>query len=464
MYSSSGSLVVHKIAVHSENGNVFKCDLCVKFFRNKESLNMHNQSIHSRNSVTCETCERVFRSMIYLNAHKRNVHTGKKWECDLCEKSFNTKSYLGAHKKTVHTGKKMQCDLCEKSYKTMKILDVHKRNVHTEKKWECETCEKVFRSMLYLNAHKKTVHTGKKWECDLCEKSFNTKSYLGAHKKTVHTGKKMQCDLCDKSYKTKGNLDAHKRTVHTGKKVECDLLPLSLSALPLDVHSLQHTVPLNTINPQTETSADMLEIPGKGRCYVYLAKYTYDPFTQSPNDNPEAEVSLASGDYILVWKTMDGDGFYEGESLDGRKGLVPSNFIKRLQGEDLVKFNRAAVLGLQICGDDSSKTTSPRDLLGVSPNHKQSSMSSHFEGKWDYRNRRPMRAYDSSRVGHPSINQLPSLPHQHLQQQLQQHQQQQILPHQQVITNNNPIEQGESNVKKTRFSNLKNIQIQYSDL
>jgi hypothetical protein len=76
-----------------------------------------------------------------------------------------------------------------------------------------------------------------------------------------------------------------------------------------------------------------------------------------------------------------------------------------------------------------------------------------------------MRAYDSSRVGHPSINQFPSLPHQHLQlqQQLQQHQQQQSLPHQQVITNNNTIEQGESHVKKTSFSNLKNIQIQYSD-
>ena len=49
----------------------------------------------------------------------------------------------------------------------------------------------------------------------------------------------------------------------------------------------------------------MLEIPGKGRCYVYLAKYTYDPFSQSPNDNPEAEVSLAAGDYVLVWGNMD---------------------------------------------------------------------------------------------------------------------------------------------------------------
>ncbi|KAI9559005.1 hypothetical protein GHT06_015794 [Daphnia sinensis] len=197
------------------------------------------------------------------------------------------------------------------------------------------------------------------------------------------------------------------------------LSPLSLPALPLDAHSgsLLHTVPLHSFrHPEPESSADMLEIPGKGRCYVYLAKYTYDPFTQSPNDNPEAEVSLAAGDYVLVWGNMDEDGFYEGELLDGRKGLVPSNFIQRLQGEDLVEFHRAAVLGVQICGDDSSTTSLPRDLLGVSPNNHP---SSHLAG--------------SNRPGHQApIHQLPA----HHQQQ-----QQQGLPHQQPIRTNEPIDQ-----------------------
>ena len=96
-------------------------------------------------------------------------------------------------------------------------------------------------------------------------------------------------------------------------------------------------------------------------------RYTYDPFSQSPNENPEAELALTAGDYVLIWGNMDEDGFYEGELLDGRKGLVPSNFIQRLQGEDLVEFHRAAVLGLQVCGDDSSTTSLPRDLLGTSP-------------------------------------------------------------------------------------------------
>jgi hypothetical protein len=136
------------------------------------------------------------------------------------------------------------------------------------------------------------------------------------------------------------------------------------------------------------------------------------------------------------------DGFYEGELLDGRKGLVPSNFIQRLQGEDLVEFHRAAVLGLQICGDDSSTTSLPRDLLGVSPNHLASGVGGGVG--------------NSSRAGHPShpsIHQLPSHPqhqqqHQQLQQQQhqlqQQQQQQQGLPHQQPIAANEPIDQGPS--------------------
>jgi len=90
---------------------------------------------------------------------------------------------------------------------------------------------------------------------------------------------------------------------------------------------------------------DMLEIPGKGRCYVYLARYTYDPYSQSQNDNPQQELPLTAGDYILIWGDLDDDGFMEGELLDGRRGLVPSNYITRLVGEDLMEFHQSMVVG-----------------------------------------------------------------------------------------------------------------------
>ena len=78
---------------------------------------------------------------------------------------------------------------------------------------------------------------------------------------------------------------------------------------------------------------DMLEIPGKGRCYVYFARYSYEPFNQSLNDNPESELPLTAGDYVLVWGGADEDGYLEGELLDGRKGLIPMNFTEKLTGK-----------------------------------------------------------------------------------------------------------------------------------
>ena len=105
---------------------------------------------------------------------------------------------------------------------------------------------------------------------------------------------------------------------------------------------------------------DMLEIPGKGRCYVYFARYTYDPLQQSLNDNPQSELYVTAGDYILVWGEADEDGFFEGELLDGRKGLVPSNLVEKLTGEDLLEFHQSVVLGIN--EEDVWSTAVPNNL------------------------------------------------------------------------------------------------------
>ena len=34
-------------------------------------------------------------------------------------------------------------------------------------------------------------------------------------------------------------------------------------------------------------------------------RYSYDPFQQSLNDNPEYELPLSGGDYVLIWGNVD---------------------------------------------------------------------------------------------------------------------------------------------------------------
>ena len=127
-------------------------------------------------------------------------------------------------------------------------------------------------------------------------------------------------------------------------------IPSSILSNPLDR--------LTNDNIVTEGQVDMLDIPGKGRCYVYIARFTYEPFQHSPNENPEAELPVQGGDYLLVWGQPDEDGFLDAETLDGRRGLVPANFVQKLVGDDLLEFHQA-VLGLRDV-DDSASTNIPQ--------------------------------------------------------------------------------------------------------
>ncbi|XP_074041769.1 RIMS binding protein isoform X4 [Leptinotarsa decemlineata] len=101
---------------------------------------------------------------------------------------------------------------------------------------------------------------------------------------------------------------------------------------------------LNGHNPvNTEGQVDMLDIPGKGRCSVYIARFSYDP-----EPEVEEELNIQAGDYLLVWGEPVGPGGYlDAELLDGRRGLVPSHFVQRLIGDDLLEFHQAVLSTLR---------------------------------------------------------------------------------------------------------------------
>uniref|UniRef100_A0A8B9TNT2 RIMS-binding protein 2 n=1 Tax=Anas platyrhynchos TaxID=8839 RepID=A0A8B9TNT2_ANAPL len=70
---------------------------------------------------------------------------------------------------------------------------------------------------------------------------------------------------------------------------------------------------------------------------LFCDYFSYNPF-DGPNENPEAELPLTAGEYIYIYGDMDEDGFFEGELMDGRRGLVPSNFVERISDDDLMTF------------------------------------------------------------------------------------------------------------------------------
>ncbi|XP_015225622.1 PREDICTED: RIMS-binding protein 2-like isoform X10 [Cyprinodon variegatus] len=76
-----------------------------------------------------------------------------------------------------------------------------------------------------------------------------------------------------------------------------------------------------------------------GKVRLCVARYSYNPY-DGPNEHPEAELPLVAGKYLYVYGTMDEDGFYEGELLDGQRGLVPSNFVEFVQDDETPSVQR----------------------------------------------------------------------------------------------------------------------------
>uniref|UniRef100_A0A673ZNH1 RIMS-binding protein 2 n=1 Tax=Salmo trutta TaxID=8032 RepID=A0A673ZNH1_SALTR len=79
--------------------------------------------------------------------------------------------------------------------------------------------------------------------------------------------------------------------------------------------------------------------------------HLYNP-CNGPNEHPEAELPLVAGKYLYVYGTMDDDGFYEGELLDGQQGLVPSNFVDFVKDEEMPSAHTLTSLGSSSLGMD----------------------------------------------------------------------------------------------------------------
>ncbi|NWZ87283.1 RIMB2 protein, partial [Poecile atricapillus] len=119
-----------------------------------------------------------------------------------------------------------------------------------------------------------------------------------------------------------------------------------------------------------------------GKVHLCIARYSYNPF-DGPNENPEAELPLTAGKYLYVYGDMDEDGFYEGELLDGQRGLVPSNFV------DFVQDNESRLSSTLSSEQDQNfinRSGPPLegDLLEISPpSHIDSSVLSNGAGTLD---------------------------------------------------------------------------------
>lgn len=71
--------------------------------------------------------------------------------------------------------------------------------------------------------------------------------------------------------------------------------------------------------------------------------------------NQQVELTFKTGEIILVYGDMDGDGFYMGE-LDGVRGLVPSNFLAEAVSDHIPNDSMKLILNYNFILRDLKQT------------------------------------------------------------------------------------------------------------
>ncbi|KAI4813839.1 hypothetical protein KUCAC02_003061, partial [Chaenocephalus aceratus] len=149
----------------------------------------------------------------------------------------------------------------------------------------------------------------------------------------------------------------------------------------LSLHKSSPTHEVDTASEVEELDIDVAPVPfttsrAAAKLQVFIARYSYNPY-DGPNDSPEVELPLTAGEYIYMYGDMDDDGFYEGELMDGRRGLVPSNFVERVSDDDVMSTHHPETgdMSHNSLLDSSLHSASHQHHLQIAPSDSASALA-----------------------------------------------------------------------------------------
>lgn len=144
----------------------FTCSICGKVSTTRALLKVHIQTFHLKATKwLCDLCPKFFYNREDTYSHMKLKHRKPALECKVCGYKTNAQGNYQAHK-LIHNEKK-ECPVCKKLVSSMKT---HMMN-HAPKKM-CPICHCMFKA-LSLSKHIKTHKKDPK--CEICNKKFTNK-------------------------------------------------------------------------------------------------------------------------------------------------------------------------------------------------------------------------------------------------------------------------------------------------
>ncbi|XP_065082007.1 zinc finger protein 664-like [Ochlerotatus camptorhynchus] len=222
LYGTTVELESH---LKEKHRTTLSCDICLRLFDDKNSLDRHRQFHAGTNPFTCDVCNKQCKNSSHLHFHRRSHFTKDLgYRCKHCNRQFSSSGNCQKHIARVHTlEKRYKCSNCPESFVYPRQLKIHQKQAHPSQKHgphDCTDCDDRFNSKQELSKHRNTAHYQKDrpHACDQCPSRFKQLGHLKTHKLTHSGAKPFACDRCEKRFRTGTDLKVHQRGMHSKEK------------------------------------------------------------------------------------------------------------------------------------------------------------------------------------------------------------------------------------------------------